>query len=128
MSKFTGQDPLGRYLDNGVDFVLCEPMEYFLSQKEGVGESIIVPAGFITDFASIPRIIQLILPNSIGRRAAIVHDYLYRTNGLRGKFTRQQSDQIFLGALEVLGVRYTRRICLYIGVRIGGWLPWSKHK
>lgn len=128
MSKFTGPDPLGRYLTNGEDFILCEPLEFFLSKQEGVGESIVVPAGFITDFASIPRIVQLFLPNSIGRRAAIVHDYLYRSRGIKNKFTRKQSDQIFLDALEVLGVRKTRRYLLYFGVRIGGWLPWSINK
>lgn len=124
MSRFTGLDPIGRYLPDGINFQLEEPLTYAVGSEDSE-ELITVPCGFVTDFASIPNFIQLILPNSIGRRAAIIHDYLYRSGGLAGKYTRKQSDEIFLEALEVLGVRFTRRITLYTGVRIGGWAAWK---
>jgi Protein of unknown function (DUF1353) len=124
MSNFTSPDPLGRYLENGVDFQLYEPLEFFYSKQEGVGESIIVEKEFITDFASIPAFIQPIIPQCKGRRAAIIHDKLYKTKGLNGKFTRKQCDQIFYNALTVLKVEYRIKVALYLGVRIGGWIPW----
>jgi Protein of unknown function (DUF1353) len=128
MSKFTGLDPLGHYLENGIDFELHEPCEFFLSKKEGVGKSIIAPAGFITDFASIPEFIQPVIPQYKGRRAAIIHDLLYRTKGLSGEFTRKECDQVFYDALDVLKVDRVTKIFLYLGVRIGGWLTWNRYK
>jgi hypothetical protein len=128
MSRFTGPDPIGRYLPDGIRFQLHEDCEFFISKEEGVGESVIAEKGFITDFASIPVCIQPILPQCNGRRAAIIHDKLYQTLGLDGKYTRKQSDQIFYNALSVLEVEYTVKVALYLGVRIGGWLPWMNHK
>ena len=45
-----------------------------------------IPNGFITDFASVPRLFWNIFP-PIGnyRNAAIVHDYLYRTRFMCAK-------------------------------------------
>lgn len=128
MSKFTSDiEPLGRYDKSGKWFILSEPVVYDVGYK-GSEETIVVPIGFVTDFASIPRTIQLLIPNYIGRRAAILHDYLYKTNGLNGKYSRQRADQIFLEALNVLEVNFFTRSLMYSGVRIGGWLPWRKHK
>ena len=94
---------------------------------EDSAELIVVPSGFITDFASVPLAIQMFLPKSIGRRAAVLHDYLYRTNGEGGRYTRYEADCIFLEALGVLKVRATRRYALYWGVRAGGWCTWSRY-
>jgi hypothetical protein len=124
MSNFTGPDPVGHFLDNGKDFELHEPLEFFFSKQEGIGESIIVEKGFITDFASIPDLIQPLIPQYRGRRAAIIHDKLYSTKGMNGKFTRKECDQIFYNALTVLNVDYPTRSALYLGVRVGGWYPW----
>lgn len=42
-----------------------------------------VPAGFVTDFASIPRAFWVVLPPT-GKygKAAVVHDYLYVMGGI----------------------------------------------
>lgn len=128
MSAFTQKEnPIGRYLDNGKDFQLLEPLVYHVGE-EGSEEVIIVPSGSITDWASIPKFLQPVLPNTYGKRAAIIHDYLYRTNGLGGLYSRKRSDEIFLEALIVLNVPRAIASTLYSGVRIGGWLPWSKYK
>lgn len=127
MSRFTSSDPFGHYLPDGVRFQIREDMVYAVGAEFSI-ELIIVPDGFITDFASIPVPIQAIIPKSIGRRAAILHDYLYFTQGLSGKYSRKECDQIFLEALKVLGVRWTQRQVLYLGVRVGGWVAWNNHK
>lgn len=124
MSTFTNPDPKGRYLPDGHRFQLDEELTYAVG-AEFSRELITVPAGFITDFASVPRPIQLFLPKSIGRRAAILHDYLYHTKGEAGRYTRREADQIFLEALKVLRVPWLQRFPLYWGVRLGGWVPWS---
>jgi hypothetical protein len=126
MSAFTQKDnPVGRYLANGKDFLLMQNLVYHVGE-EGSEEVIIVPEGSVTDWASIPELIRPLLPNTYGKRAAVVHDYLYRTLGLGGLYDRKRCDEIFLEALKVLGVPWRIRQALYTGVRIGGWVPWSK--
>ncbi|WP_139385602.1 DUF1353 domain-containing protein, partial [Salmonella enterica] len=60
-----------------------EPFEFYLSDDNS--DVIEVPAGFVTDFASVPRIFWTILPSD-GKyaKAAIIYDYLY-DNALRTK-------------------------------------------
>jgi hypothetical protein len=127
MSRFTDADePLGRYLPGGKLFRLEEPLVYEIGH-EGSGQAIVVPKGFVTDFASIPRLSQVLIPKDIGRRAAIVHDWLYATRGCKGTFTRQQCDEIFLEAMQVLRVPWLVRRAMYRAVRLGGWAAWRKH-
>lgn len=88
------------------------------------GDSVIVPEGFITDFASVPRPFWLIFPpDGKYTAAAVVHDYLYHTQTR----TRKESDLIFLEAMEVLEVPWIKRKLMYRAVRLGGWLPWNHH-
>jgi hypothetical protein len=127
MSAFTqDKNPVGRYLDNGNDYELLENLIYHVG-AEGSGEVIVVPEGSVTDWASIPFIVQALIPKSIGKRAAVVHDYLYKTNGLGGLYTRKRCDEIFREALIVLGVPKRTVMELYWGVRVGGWKPWLKY-
>ena len=84
-----------------------------------------VPRGFITDLASIPRILHSLIPvNGRHSPAAIVHDYLYATQ----RCTRKQADETFLWAMESLGVNAVRRYAMYAGVRAFGWLVWAERK
>ena len=78
---------------------------------------IIVPKGFETDFASIPKWIPRWLFDPAGRHraAAVVHDYLVRLEG----FDRKLADLIFLEAMELLEVKKWRRKLMYYAVRIG---------
>jgi len=126
MSRFTDPlEPLGRYLPGGKLFRLEEPLVYEIGQ-EGSGRCVVVPRGFVTDFASIPRPSQVLIPKDVGRRAAIVHDWLYATKGLKGFFTRKRCDEIFLEAMEVLKVPWATRHAMYSAVRLGGWWVWRK--
>lgn len=84
-------------------------------------ELIIVPAGFITDLASIPRIFRALIPqNGKHRLAAIVHDYLVRLDD----FDRRLADRIFLEAMEHLGVKRWRRYSMFWAV--GALTTWLK--
>lgn len=76
-----------------------------------------VPDGFVTDFASVPRIpLAFTLFGGIGDRAATVHDWLYST----GEVPRQEADEILKSLLEEEGAGTVRASLMYAGVRIGG--------
>jgi len=105
-------------------FLLYEPVIYDIGYS-GSDDRIIVPSGFITDFASIPRILWVFWP-PMGQYsgAAILHDYLYSSQ----KHSRDRCDDIFMEAMVVLGVSRRTRYALFYGVRCGGWCAWNKHK
>lgn len=106
-----------RYLD-GRRWLLLKDFE-FASQR--IERLITVPAGFITDFASIPKPLWgLLPPTGIYGKAAVLHDYLYRTVGI---CSRGAADGVFLEAMEALGVGWLTRWIMYTGVRAGG--HWS---
>ena len=89
--------------------------------EEGSGELIAVPAGYVTDFASVPRLFWRVEPPfGIAAPAAVVHDWLYSTGGLGGRYTRLRSDEIFREALAVLGVGMVKRNLMFAAVRVGG--------
>jgi hypothetical protein len=78
-----------------------------------------VPVGYRTDFASVPRLLWVLFPQS-GRwdPAAVVHDWLI-TNGLLGEveITSAQVDAEFRRALEAVNVGFVRRWLMWTGVR-----------
>jgi hypothetical protein len=81
--------------------------------------TVIVPAGFVTDGASIPRLFwSLMGPFGLYFEAAIVHDFLYSTGGC-GALSRLQCDLIFLEAMTAIGVSWLTRSIIYRAVRIG---------
>lgn len=76
-----------------------------------------VPAGFETDFASVPRLpVTFMLFGNIGHRAATWHDWAYKT----GAYPREECDAIFRELLIAEGVSTFRAYSMYIGVRVGG--------
>lgn len=117
---------------------LLEPLEYRVGSADS-NEVIVVPAGFETDFASIPfGARNLFPPLGPWARPAIVHDRLYDEGGrhcgrrfLEGgtvqivSYTRAQADAIFREAMEVVGVPAWRRVIMYRAVRLGGWGGWN---
>jgi hypothetical protein len=78
------------------------------------------PAGFVTDFASVPRLpLAYWLFGSRANRPAVTHDDLYRS----GMLTRKMADRIFLEAMKTEGYRIPTRYTMYGVVRLGG--RWS---
>lgn len=76
-----------------------------------------VPAGYITDLASVPRVLWNVFPpHGKYAKAAIVHDYLY-SNAIGSKLW---ADKVFLEAMAVLGVPRWRRWIMYFAVRLFG--------
>lgn len=89
--------------------------------KDGVRH--IVPRGFVTDLASIPRLFRdLFDVNGLSREPAVLHDFLYCIQYT----TRAEADALFLEALEAVGVGRAARYAMYLAVRSGGWMYWGK--
>ena len=83
---------------------------------------ITVPQGFETDLASVPKLFWNILP-PFGRYtdAAILHDYLYRTQ----VYPRATCDRLLLLAMRVSLVKRWQRTVIYLNVRWFGEIAWK---
>ncbi|MDO4690963.1 MAG: DUF1353 domain-containing protein [Fusobacterium sp.] len=80
-----------------------------------------VPKGFITDFASVPRIFNIfILPYGKHSSASLIHDWLYSKN-CDIKATRKEADRIFLEIMKEDLVNIFKRNLMYLAVRAFGW-------
>ena len=101
---------------------LMTPLVY---ESDLLGETITVPAGFETDFASVPRMFWNLIP-PLGRygEAAVVHDWLYRTQD----YARATCDAVLLEAMEVCEVGWCTRMTIYGAVRAFGWAAWNSDK
>lgn len=79
---------------------------------------IIVPAGFVTDFESCPRVpVIFYLFGEICHAAAVIHDYLYSHPV---SMSRQAADAVLREACIISGVPRWRAWGVWAGVRIGG--------
>ena len=89
------------------------------------GIEIIVPAGFVTDFASVPRPFWSFIPK-MGRHspAALLHDYLYSMH-VAG---RPWADAVFLWQMKQDDVPWITRMVAYWAVRLAGRSPYDMGK
>jgi hypothetical protein len=76
-------------------WITVEDMVYVIGSTQ---DRIVVPKGFVTDFASIPQGLWSLGLGPQGRysRAAVVHDYLYWSQGC----TRAQADRLMVIAMK----------------------------
>jgi hypothetical protein len=105
---------------------------------KGSGETLTVPAGYLTDFASVPQPFWNIEPPlGDAGKAAVVHDALYSTAGTmliggfcgrtrKKPYARAEADGIFDEALAVLAVPAWKRALLWAAVRVGGAGGWGR--
>jgi hypothetical protein len=90
-------------------------------ESDLLGKTVVVPAGFKTDLASVPRLpVVYLLTGGTCTEAAVVHDYLYSTH-LVG---RKTADAVLKEASAVLGVPAWRRNIMWAGVRLFGGSHW----
>lgn len=104
-----------RERDERTTVVVIQPFGYTNAR---IGRTVWVPAGYVTDFASIPRVGRWLIP-PFGRHAiaAVVHDWLYSVGEPGG---RGPADDIFRDALDELGVDVARRNVMHGAVRAFG--------
>lgn len=117
--------PFGAHLKaefvDGHSWLVLVPFTY----RRPDGTAITVPAGFLTDLASIPRPFWPILPPSDDyAEAAVIHDWLYYAGGLE----RAEADKIFLEAMTDAGIGWWRRTTIYRAVRLFGGKIWERRR
>jgi hypothetical protein len=117
------------------DRALWRLQEPFINKTELMepwlkSDPLIVPAGFLTDLASVPRAV-LSITGETAQEAAIPHDYLYQFHHL---FTvpidleRRIVDLIFHEAMGRYGPTDWRRAVMYEAVHRFGFIPWSSNR
>mgnify|MGYP001608448705 FL=1 len=122
------------YID-GCRWLVTEPFVYHLAQADGL-EFVRVDVGEITDFASIPRLLQLRWrsPGGPWDKPAVIHDQAYacpfvqHKDGSARRIDRGEADRIFYEAMGVTKTGGITRRLLYAGVRTGGWVVWRKYR
>ncbi len=105
-----------------------------LKWQDKRGNIITVPAGFISDGASIPKPLQFLFniddPNDSINCAAYIHDFPFTNNHqiiINSKFapiTLQRLDKLFYEILLDLGVDKATAFTLYAGVMVGSRFYW----
>lgn len=88
-----------------------------------LGKTVVIPAGFTFDFASIPRILRPLIPKEgYHRYAALVHDWLYYSH----EVDRETADLLFREAMGVLKTPQWKRNTMYRGVKWFGSSSYGK--
>ena len=99
------------------------------SEAVWVDESfkVVVPTGFMTDFASIPSVFRGWQTGSVGphRIAAYFHDYLYSSTD---QCTRKEADLLFKQIMDCIDNNSWRakfrRNAMWLALRLGGYFAW----
>jgi hypothetical protein len=100
--------------DEDNKFILLVPLVYYSDLLQG---EIVVPTGYKTDFASIPRIFQNVIQvNGRHRRPAVIHDYLCDNKKVVG-MPQGFADKIFREAMCVVDVDFVESAVMYRMVR-----------
>jgi hypothetical protein len=86
---------------------------------------LLVPRGFVTDFASVPRLFWSIFP-PIGKYGypALFHDFVYWEQ----EISRVESDLVFRETMKELGVSKVVTSIMYAAVRLFGSFAWRKNR
>ena len=103
--------------EQGNVFTLLRPLPY---------RTLIVPEGFESDGASVPRFLWGAVFPRDDRQAlfgALVHDYVYRTHPFG--WTKKDADKSFYELMRKGGVSYLRAQKAYLGVRLFGKSSWE---
>lgn len=136
--------------DGAGKWELLEPLVY-----KGNRDRFMVPVGFKTDFASVPKALRSFVSRT-GKhtKAAVLHDWLYWRRprvetdeqvslGASVAFadgpppsslpdhqpiTRKDADRLFRRAMKECGVGWFTRNAAYAAVRAGGWKVWNDRK
>lgn len=114
MNSMYSDDPTLTWHSNTEMWELNKPFTVTWQGREWV-----IPAGFKTDLASIPRTLQGIV-TKVGKhiQPAIAHDWFYENaDKPEFKITKVEADQMFLDGMKHVGVRWSKRYLMYWAVR-----------
>ena len=89
---------------------------------------LVVPAGFITDFDSVPKIpFAYLMLDGSGKRSALMHDFLYSVESPPEfkNLGRRWADRAFWRGMLDEGLDQGVADAKYAGVRLGGESHWK---
>ena len=122
-SKFLSE--LDCRLKNDKIWVLDYPLVY---ASKLLNDLIVVPMGFETDFASVPRVpIAYWFWGGRAHREAIIHDALYRSDSIP-LVSKKTADSVFLEAMKSRKKSKFVRWPMYLGVKFFGGNCYHKRK
>jgi hypothetical protein len=109
----------------GEDFYILTSRFTYITN---LGDKIIVPKGFKTNFASVPRFAKFYIDDSHWtiRPGSVIHDYLYSASSAKLGFTRKQADEVLLESMLGLGMRKTQALVIYLTLRLFGGPNYEK--
>lgn len=114
-------EPVVQPYGDGRHWILRETLVYEFGDT---GQQIVVPSGFVTDFASIPRALWwLYSPAGTYASAAVVHDYLYWEQVC----SRAEADTFFKMGMREVNVSRATTWIIYRAVRLGGGGAWKQN-
>lgn len=89
---------------------------------------ITVPAGYITDFASVPKAFWWVYPpTGYYQHAALLHDFLYDVHHLgRDLCDRKVADRRLREQMKADGVGIRTRWTFWVAVRLFGGRGWDR--
>jgi hypothetical protein len=122
-----------RYEDmlDGKRVKLLEDFVVWVRISGGGWRKIAVPAGFVSDLASVPWLFRRGFPRfGPWNAAAVIHDYLYAAGAVGGfDISKEYADRVFL-ALMLFNPKCSRVKArfMYMGVRIGALGVWRKYR
>jgi hypothetical protein len=111
-------------VDNGTRCILMAPFVYQDSFPWNKDFIVKVPDGFDCDYNSVPKFFWRLFAPWEYPEAGVVHDYLYRYNGV----TRQQADQVHRRILELGGMNAALRTGVYGFLRAFASGPWNRYR
>lgn len=100
---------------------VLNPFSYY---SDILGREITVEVGFLTDYASVPRIpIAYWLCGDTAHLPAVLHDWLFHNHHICDEHT---ANRVLLEAMHVNGEPNWRAEMIYLGVEIGGKSSWEE--
>lgn len=114
--------PTVRPFGDNKAWITVEDMTYVIGNTS---DRIVVPRGFVTDFASIPEFLWSfgLSPHGQYSRAAVIHDFLYWSQGC----TREQADRLMVIAMKESRVDAFDEFVVYKGVAGAGGGAWRSN-
>jgi hypothetical protein len=122
MPRFLTELDAGLKVNSDTVWLIDKPLIY----ESGIVGLIEVPAGFETDFASVPRVpLFYTLFGDRAHREAVLHDYLFRKDS-SPQASFMEANRIFLEAMEERGKSFFVRYGMFMGVCMGGYFSYHK--
>jgi hypothetical protein len=106
-------------------YFLLKPISWEPPNQSSTYPKVTVPAGFVTDFASIPQVFWSALrPDGLYTYPAIIHDYLYWTQ----EHPKEVADQVLKLGMEDFSVPAASVFAIYESVRLFGGQSWEDNR